>query len=225
MKPKFLYFTVFSSGMTTLAIELAASRLLGSVFGTSNLVWASIIGLILIYLTLGYFVGGRWADRSPYPSTFFSILAWGAFTAGVIPFISRPVLQAAANAFDNLEVGILFGSFSAVLILFIVPVTLLGTISPFAIRLALRDSTRGRSGFWANLCDFNPGIFCRDIPSRFGIDSFSGDNLYLFDLWRVFTSRRVDWFMAVFGTYLCDQNDMDAFCIDIPGDSLGKRTH
>jgi spermidine synthase len=140
MKQKFLYFTVFSSGMTTLAIELAASRLLGSVFGTSNLVWASIIGLILIYLTLGYFVGGRWADRSPYPKTFYSILAWGAFSAGLVPFISRPVLLLAANAFENLEVGILFGSFSAVLILFIVPVTLLGTISPFAIRLALRDS-------------------------------------------------------------------------------------
>jgi len=140
MKPKYLYFTVFSSGMTTLAIELAASRLLGSVFGTSNLVWASIIGLILIYLALGYFVGGRWADRSPYPKTFYLILAWGAFSAGLVPFISRPVLQIAADAFDFLEVGILFGSFTAVLILFIVPITLLGTISPFAIRLALRDS-------------------------------------------------------------------------------------
>jgi len=138
--PRYLYFTVFASGMTTLAIELAASRLLGSVFGTSNLVWASIIGLILIYLTLGYFIGGRWADRSPHPHTFYTILAWGAFSAGVVPFISRPVLRAAADAFDLLEVGILAGSFSAVLVLFIVPVTLLGTISPFAIRLALTDS-------------------------------------------------------------------------------------
>ncbi|MFH1636550.1 MAG: fused MFS/spermidine synthase [Chloroflexota bacterium] len=137
---RYLYFTVFASGMTTLAIELAASRLLGSVFGTSNLVWASIIGLILIYLTLGYFIGGQWADRSPHPKTFYTILAWGAFTAGLVPFISRPVLRMAAEAFDGLEVGILFGAFTAVLILFIVPITLLGTISPFAIRLALRDS-------------------------------------------------------------------------------------
>ncbi len=139
MIKRYLYFAVFISGMTTLAIELSASRLLGSVFGTSNLVWASIIGLILIYLTVGYFIGGRWADRSPFPATMYTILAWGAFTAGIVPLISRPVLRMAADAFDQLEVGILFGSFTAVLILFILPVTLLGTISPFAIRLAISD--------------------------------------------------------------------------------------
>ncbi len=136
---RYLYFAVFVSGMTTLAIEFAASRLLGSVFGTSNLVWASIIGLILIYLTAGYFIGGRWADRSPYPQTLFSVLAWGAFLAGFVPLVARPVLRLAADAFDQLQVGVLFGSFTAVLVLFSVPVTLLGMISPFAIRLAISD--------------------------------------------------------------------------------------
>ncbi len=136
----YLYFAVFCSGMTSLAIEFGASRLLGNTFGTSNLVWASIIGLILIYLTVGYFIGGRWADRSPKPQTMYGVLAWGGFTSGLVPFIARPVLRLAADAFDQLQVGILFGSFSTVLILFIVPVTLLGTISPFAIRLAIVDS-------------------------------------------------------------------------------------
>ena len=140
MNRRYLYFTVFVSGMTTLAIEFSASRLLGSVFGTSNLVWASIIGLILIYLTVGYFVGGWWADRSPHPKTFYTILVWGAFLAGLIPFIARPVLRLAADAFDELQVGVLAGSFTTVLILFSLPITLLGVVSPFAIRLALRDS-------------------------------------------------------------------------------------
>lgn len=142
MNKKYLYFTVFASGMTTLAVELAAARLLGSVFGTSNLVWASIIGLILIYLTAGYYLGGKLADRKPNAETFYKVLAWGGFTAGWVPFISRPVLSAAADAFDQLAIGVLAGAFTAVLVLFIVPITLLGMISPFAIRLALQDASK-----------------------------------------------------------------------------------
>ena len=137
---KYLYFTVFISGMTTLAAELSASRLIGNVFGTSNLVWASIIGLILIYLTIGYFLGGRWADRWPDAASMYRILAWGAFTLGVVPFITNPVLKFAAKAFEGLNVAVLLGSFAAVLILFSIPVTLLGTISPFAIRLMVDDT-------------------------------------------------------------------------------------
>lgn len=136
---KYLYFTVFVSGMTTLAAELSASRLIGNVFGTSNLVWASIIGLILIYLTLGYFLGGRWADRWPDAVSLYRVLAWGAFTLGIVPYIATPVLRFAAKAFEGLDVAVLLGSFAAVLILFSVPVTLLGTISPFAIRLSVED--------------------------------------------------------------------------------------
>ncbi len=137
---KYLYFAVFASGMTTLAVELSASRLLGNIFGTSNLVWASIIGLILIYLTFGYFLGGWWADRSPNLRTMYLIMAWGAFLIGLVPLVANPILRQSANAFDQLEVGILFGAFTGVLILFSIPVTLLGTISPFAIRLAIRTA-------------------------------------------------------------------------------------
>ncbi len=125
--------------MTTLALELTASRLLGSYFGTSNLVWASIISLILIYLTIGYLLGGKLADRSPYPKTMFTIMAWGAFTAGLVPVISRPVLRIAADAFDLLNTSVLFGSFISVLVLFCLPTILLGTASPFAIRLTITD--------------------------------------------------------------------------------------
>ncbi len=139
MTRRYLTFAVFASGLTTLGVELTASRLLGNVFGTSNLVWASIIGLILIYLTLGYFIGGRWADRSPHFETFYKIQLWAGFTAGIVPLVARPVLRAAADAFDQLQVGVLAGSLVSVLILFIVPITLMGTASPFAIRLAITD--------------------------------------------------------------------------------------
>jgi len=139
---RYLLFTVFISGMTTLAAELAAGRLIGNVFGTSNIVWASIIGLILIYLTFGYFLGGKWADANPTPGAMYRILAWGAFTLGLVPYIASPVLRAAATAFDTLQVGILGASFIAVLILFIIPITLLGTISPYAIRLTVDDTSR-----------------------------------------------------------------------------------
>lgn len=139
---RYLLFTVFISGMTTLAAELAAGRLIGNVFGTSNIVWASIIGLILIYLTFGYFLGGKWADANPTPAAMYRVLAWGAFTLGLVPYIASPVLRAAATAFDTLQVGILGASFAAVLILFIVPITLLGTISPYAIRLTVDDTSR-----------------------------------------------------------------------------------
>jgi spermidine synthase/uncharacterized membrane protein len=139
---KYLLFTVFVSGMTTLAAELAAGRLIGNVFGTSNLVWSSIIGLILIYLTLGYFIGGKWADANPTPLAMYRILAWGAFTIALVPYIAGPVLRSAATAFEALSVGIMAGSFIAVLILFCVPITLLGMISPFAIRLSVDDTSK-----------------------------------------------------------------------------------
>lgn len=135
---RYLYFTVFAGGMTTLGVEFSASRLLGNIYGTSNMVWASIIGLILIYLTVGYFIGGRWADRSPHTRTMYTILVWGAFLAGLVPIPAGPVLRLAADAFDQLQVGVLFGAFTGVLVLLSLPVTLLGTISPFAIRLAIR---------------------------------------------------------------------------------------
>lgn len=136
---RFLYLAVFAAGMTTLGVEFAASRLLGSIYGDSNLVWANIIGLILIYLTIGYFVGGRWADRSPYFTTFYKLIAWAAFLSGLVPLVARPILTAAARAVQSFDAALTVGSFVSVLVLFSVPITLLGCVSPFSIRLAISD--------------------------------------------------------------------------------------
>ncbi|MEP7293204.1 MAG: fused MFS/spermidine synthase [Chloroflexota bacterium] len=148
----YLYLAVFTSGMTTLAVEMGASRLLGSVFGTSNLVWANVIGLMLLYLTIGYFVGGRWADRSPHKHTLYRILLWGAFLSALIPLAARPILKAGGSALLGVDAGVVLGSFLVILILFSIPVTLLGTVSPFAIRLgvtSVNDSGRTAGRMYA----------------------------------------------------------------------------
>lgn len=139
LKNSYLYVTVFGAGVATLGLELSASRLLGNVFGTSNLIWANVIGLILLYLAAGAFLGGRWADRSPYHTTLYRIIMWAAFLSAFIPLAARPVLQAAASAVFGAQAALAIGSFISVLVLFSAPITLLGCVSPFAIRLAVSD--------------------------------------------------------------------------------------
>lgn len=132
--------TVFNAGFATMAVEFGASRLLGNVFGTSNLVWAVIIGLILVYLTLGNWLGGKLADRRPDHLTFFTVIALAGFFVALVPLISRPLLSSAADAFDTLNLPLLAGSFLTVLILFSLPVTILGMVMPFALKLMIADT-------------------------------------------------------------------------------------
>ena len=139
MSKRYLYTIAFFSGMTTLAIELSASRLLGNVFGNSNLVWANVIGLMLLYLTVGYFAGGRLADRMPRPAVLLQIILWAAFLAALIPLVARPIITRAAYAVFGAEAALALGSFIVIVVLFSAPVTLLGMVSPFVIRLAVTD--------------------------------------------------------------------------------------
>jgi len=141
-RKRYLYLIAFISGMATLAIELSASRLLGSVFGNSNLVWANVIGLMLLYLTAGYFIGGRIADRYPREDALLRLVMWAAFFSGMIPLAARPIISRAAQAVFGAEAALALGSFVVILILFSLPVTLLGTVSPFVIRLAVTDLDR-----------------------------------------------------------------------------------
>ena len=133
---------VFLSGMTVMAVEMAGARLLDPYFGNSLIVWASLIGLIMIYLSAGYFLGGRLADRWPDAGLLYRITIWASFIVGVIPFVARPILELAVAGFADYQVGLLAGSLAGVLALFSIPVILLGCVSPFAIRLAMREVTR-----------------------------------------------------------------------------------
>jgi spermidine synthase len=130
---------VFTAGAGTLATEIAASRLLAPYFGSSTIVWANIIGLILVYLSLGYWLGGKVADRRPHPRLLGLIVIVAALMIAVTPFVARPILDLTVRGLDAVSVGAAVGSFFAALALFAVPVTLLGAVAPFAIRLALSD--------------------------------------------------------------------------------------
>src|SRR2546421_11309108 len=87
-----LILLVFVAGASSLAVELSASRLLAPYFGTSLFVWANLIGLILLYLTIGYYLGGRIADRYPRPEVLYTLTIIAAFLISLIPFLSKPIL-------------------------------------------------------------------------------------------------------------------------------------
>ncbi|MBJ7595930.1 MAG: fused MFS/spermidine synthase [Candidatus Dormibacteraeota bacterium] len=137
--PRFLPFVVFAAGAGSLATEICASRLLAPYFGNTTVVWANVIGLILVYLSVGYWLGGRVADRHPHPRVLGGLLLVAAVAISVLPFIAHPFLQLALQGFSALSIGVVAGSFFATLLLFSVPVSLLGMVSPFAVRLAVRD--------------------------------------------------------------------------------------
>src|SRR5579872_917673 len=139
-----LILLVFVAGACSLAVELSASRLLAPYFGTSLFVWANLIGLILLYLTIGYYVGGRIADRFPRPTVLYALTIIAAFLIGLIPFISRPILSWSLSSFATYSISVFYGSLVAVILLFAIPMILLGCVSPFAIRLSVEQI--GRSG-------------------------------------------------------------------------------
>jgi spermidine synthase len=127
----------FLVGGATLATEIAASRLLAPYFGASTVVWANIIGLTLAYLAVGYWLGGRLADRRPEPQVLAVVLLVAAVSLAVTPFAARPALRWAANGLDALSAGVVVGSFFAALALFALPITALGAAAPYLVRLSL----------------------------------------------------------------------------------------
>src|ERR1700730_16642635 len=129
--------------MASLGVEFGASRLLAPYFGTSLYVWGVLIGLVLVYLSVGYVIGGRLADRHPRAEVLYQITAWAGLWIGVIPLVSYPILLASQQGFRDLSAGLVGGTLLAVVLLFAVPVILLGCVSPFAIRLLLKDVETG----------------------------------------------------------------------------------
>jgi spermidine synthase len=135
----FLRLLVFAGGFASIGVELTASRLVAPFFGSSTFIWASLIGLTLAFLSLGYFFGGRLADRRPEPDVLYAVAAVAAVAIATIPFVSRPLLHGSLDAFRTLDAGAFYGTLAGTLLLLAPPITMLGFISPFAIRLQLSD--------------------------------------------------------------------------------------
>lgn len=127
-----LELTVFLSGAAVLILELVASRILAPYLGTSLYVWTSLIGVILGSLSLGYWMGGRLADRYPRPRVLALTLMASAAAVSMIPVAQAPLLSALAAS----EADPRWSSLAAAL-LFALPAMLLGVVSPFAARLRM----------------------------------------------------------------------------------------
>ena len=136
---RFLTVLVFVVGMGSLGAEIAAVRLLAPYFGASSVIWANTIGVVLVALSVGYWLGGRWADRNPTLKALCRVALLAAGLLALVPFAARPLLDAGVEALDEISAGAFVGSLIAVLLLIAVPVLLLGTVSPWALRIAVRD--------------------------------------------------------------------------------------
>jgi spermidine synthase len=128
---------VLAAGAGSTATEICASRLLAPYFGSSTVVWANVIGLVLAALSLGYWLGGRIADRHPRRSVIGRIVAAAGVLIAIVPFAAQPFLDLVVRGLDQVSVGAIVGSFFASLLLFAPPVVLLGMAAPFAVRLSV----------------------------------------------------------------------------------------
>ena len=127
------------AGACTLAIEMIAPRLLAPAFGTSQPIWAAVIGMTLLYLAIGYHLGGRWADSMGGAAidSVSRMIVWAGVATALIAPLAPPLISGARLALQSLSVGSFVGALIVTLVLFATPVILLAAVSPFISRLAL----------------------------------------------------------------------------------------
>jgi len=130
-----LRIVVFGSGAVLMGLEIVGSRVLAPYFGSSVYVWGSLISIFLAALSLGYYLGGRAADRWPRAGVLASSISLAGVLILALPLIFRPVLE----AFSAWDLGPRLSPLLASIVLFVLPSILMGATSPFAIKLAATD--------------------------------------------------------------------------------------
>jgi spermidine synthase/uncharacterized membrane protein YqaE (UPF0057 family) len=118
-----------------MVLEMAGSRVVAPYMGTSLVVWTSLIGVIMISLTLGYWLGGAAADRRPDRGFLSNIIGAAAVVTVVVGFVANPLLSVLSAGVRNIYVASVIAS----ALLFAIPSALLGMVSPFIVRLAMRS--------------------------------------------------------------------------------------
>lgn len=134
-KPFILEFTVFVCGALVMVYEITGSRLLSPFLGVSTYVWTSLIGVILGALSLGYWLGGKWADRKPD----IRILAGVIFGAGGLVALTILLKDIILSFVAAIPSGLEIKSLIAALLLFAPASVLLGFVTPYAVKLKMRD--------------------------------------------------------------------------------------
>ncbi len=132
----YLYLTEFFAGMSVMAVELGASRLLAPYFSSSQIVWTIIIGTIMIAMALGNIYGGRTADKNPNPDRLYARIIIAGIWIAAIPVVGKYViilitgiLIIAVNSHFLVIAG-----FLACMIIFVFPLFLLGTVTPSLVK-------------------------------------------------------------------------------------------
>lgn len=118
-----------------MGLEIVGSRILAPYFGSSVYVWGSLISIFLAALSLGYYFGGRAADRWPRASVLATTISAAGVLILLLPVMSRPILE----QFAAWDLGPRMSPLLASVVLFVLPSLLLGATSPFAIKLAATD--------------------------------------------------------------------------------------
>lgn len=135
---RFLFLIAFVVGVSVMAIEITASRILAPHFGTSIFVWTNIIGVVMMSLSLGYWLGGKIVDKNPKLELLLKFILGAGLFFLVVPFLSNNLIDVVSENilfFDSGVVILFVGSFLSSFILFGFPMFLLGITSPFLIKL------------------------------------------------------------------------------------------
>ena len=141
----FLYLTEFFAGVSVMAVELGASRLLAPYFSSSQIVWTIIIGVIMIAMALGNLYGGRAADKDPDPARLYRRILIAAVWIAAIPVAGKYViLGVSALLVLTVDVGFLiWAAFASCLIVFVFPLFLLGTVTPCLVKATVESLDEG----------------------------------------------------------------------------------